>query len=150
MSRAATLAISLLSFLLFSSAVSAQQFGSAQEARAMLERAVAALKVDQAAALAAFDKGTDGFRNRDLYVFCNSLDGTSLAHANPAMLGGNLNELKDANGKAFGKEIMSSAREGQVSSVSYAFPRPGESQPVAKESYVTRIGDLVCGVGYYK
>lgn len=112
MSRAATLAISLLSFLLFSNAVSAQQFGSAQEARAMLERAVAALKVDQAAALAAFDKGTDGFRNRDLYVFCNSLDGTSLAHANPAMLGGNLNELKDANGKAFGKEIMSSAREG--------------------------------------
>jgi len=150
MSRAVTLAISLLSFLLFSGAVSAQQFGSAEEARAMLERAVAALNADRAAALAAFNKGKDGFRDRDLYVFCNSLDGTSLAHANPALRGGNLNELTDANGKAFGKEIMSSAREGQVSTVSYAFPRSGESQPVAKESYITRVGDLVCGVGYYK
>ncbi len=49
-----------------------------------------------------------------------------------------------------GKEIMSSAREGRITTVSYTFPRPGESQPVAKESYIIRIGDLVCGVGFYK
>jgi signal transduction histidine kinase len=150
MSRAATRTVSLLFVLLFSSGLSAQQFGSAQEARTMLERAVVAIRTDRAAALAAFNKGTNGFRDRDLYVFCNSLDGTSLAHANPAMLRGNLNELKDATGKPFGKEIMSSAKEGQITAVSYAFPRSGETQPVAKESYVTRIGDLVCGVGYYK
>jgi hypothetical protein len=30
------------------------------------------------------------------------------------------------------------------------FPRPGEAQPVAKESYVTKIGNLICGVGFYK
>lgn len=150
MSRAKTLAISLFCVLLFSNIALAQQYGSAQQARTMLERAVMALRKDRATALAAFNKGTDGFRERDLYVFCNSRDGTSLAHANPAMLGGNLNKLKDANGKAFGKEIMSGAKEGQITSVSYAFPRPGETQPVAKDSYITRIGDLVCGVGYYK
>jgi len=150
MSRATTLAISLLFMLLFSNGLSAQQYGTAQQARATLERAIVAVKADQSSALATFNKGADGFREGDLYVFCTSLDGTTLAHANPAMLGQNLNDLKDAAGKAFGKDIMSSAREGQITTVSYAFPRPGESQPVAKESYVTKIGSLVCGVGYYK
>lgn len=150
MSRAAILAISLLSTLLFSSGVSAQQYGTAQQARVMLERAVMAVRKNPSSALSAFNRGADGFRDRDLYVFCNSLDGTTLAHANPAMLGVDLNELKDATGDAFGREIMSSAKEGRISTVSYAFPRPGGNQPVAKESYVTRIGGLVCGVGYYK
>jgi hypothetical protein len=31
------------------------------------------------------------------------------------------------------------------------FRRPGpDPKPVPKESLVTRIGDLICGVGYYK
>ncbi|MGA0563982.1 cache domain-containing protein [Ancylobacter sp. VNQ12] len=150
MSRAVMLAISLFSMLLLSNGLSAQQYGTAQQARAMLEHAITAVKADRSDALAAFNKGADGFREGDLYVFCTGLDGTTLAHANPAMLGQNINDLKDSAGKAFGKEIMSSAREGQITTVSYTFPRPGESQPVAKESYITKIGGLVCGVGYYK
>jgi hypothetical protein len=34
--------------------------------------------------------------------------------------------------------------------VDYEFPKPGTTEPVAKESFVTRVGDLGCGVGYYK
>ena len=31
------------------------------------------------------------------------------------------------------------------------FPRPGtDKTPVPKVSFVTKVGDLVCGVGYYK
>lgn len=150
MFRAATLAMLLLSTLLFSNDLSAQQYGTAQQAKVMLERAVAAVKADRAAALAAFNKPTGEFRDRDLYVFCIAPDGAILTHATPAMLGVDLNKLKDSNGKEFGKEMMSSAKEGQVSSVSYSFPRPGESKPTAKESYITKVGDLICGVGYYK
>jgi hypothetical protein len=41
--------------------------------------------------------------------------------------------------------------EGEISEVSYMFPRPGaDKTPVAKVSLVTRVGDLGCGVGYYK
>jgi hypothetical protein len=30
------------------------------------------------------------------------------------------------------------------------FPKPGaDPKPVSKVSLVTRVGDLVCGVGYY-
>jgi hypothetical protein len=27
---------------------------------------------------------------------------------------------------------------------------PGDPKPVPKVSYVTRVGDIYCGVGYYK
>jgi hypothetical protein len=30
------------------------------------------------------------------------------------------------------------------------FPRPSETEPMAKTSYFTKVGDLVCGVGYFK
>jgi cytochrome c oxidase assembly factor CtaG len=49
--------------LTLSTAVFAQQgqTGTAQEARAMLDKAVAAVKADQAVALAMFNKGEGGF-----------------------------------------------------------------------------------------
>jgi hypothetical protein len=30
------------------------------------------------------------------------------------------------------------------------FPRPGETEPIAKVSYVTLVSDLGCGIGHYK
>jgi hypothetical protein len=44
--------------------IAAGESGNAEEAKAMLERAVAAVEADEAAALAAFTAGTDGFRDR--------------------------------------------------------------------------------------
>ena len=50
----------------------------------MLERAAAALKANEAAALNEFnDKHDRRFHDRDLYVFCNTLsDGKMTAHPN--------------------------------------------------------------------
>jgi hypothetical protein len=47
----------------------AADFGTAEEAKAMLERAVAAVKEDKAKALDMFNKGEGGFKDRDLYVW---------------------------------------------------------------------------------
>ena len=59
--------------------------------------------------------------------------------------------LKDATGKVFAQDLYDAAKEGQITEVSYMFPKPGtDSTPVAKVSLVTGIGDLGCGVGYYK
>ena len=56
--------------------VQAAQYGTAVEAKAMLERAVAAVKEDKAKALDMFNKGEGGFKDRDLYVCCaNASDG---------------------------------------------------------------------------
>jgi hypothetical protein len=58
------------------SSVSAAEFGTAEEAKAMLERAVAAVKEDKAKALDMFNNGEGGFKDRDLYVWCaNASDG---------------------------------------------------------------------------
>ena len=59
----------------------AADFGTAEEAKAMLERAVAAVKEDKAKALDMFNKGEGGFKDRDLYVWCaNTSDGIVTAH----------------------------------------------------------------------
>ena len=60
---------------------SATEFGTAAEAKAMLERAVAALKTSETAAITAFNRNDAQFRDRDLFVFCfNGSDGTLTAH----------------------------------------------------------------------
>ena len=41
------------------------------------------------------------------------------------------------------------ATEGKFTEVDYMFPRPGETEPIAKVSFITKVGDLGCG-GYYK
>jgi signal transduction histidine kinase len=126
----------------------AGEFGTAAEARAMLDRAVAALKADKAGALAQFTKGEGGFKDRDLYPFCGGPDGKFTAH--PKLVGQSLKELKDKAGKALGAEMYQVAQEGKVAEVGYMWPRPGSNDPVAKVSFVTKVGDQVCAVGYYK
>src|SRR4029077_4540288 len=95
-------------------------------------------------------KGEGGFKDRDLYAFCaNASDGIITAH--PALKGKNIREIKDKDGKALGEEMMKVATEGKVNEVSYMWPRPGaDTTPVQKVSYVTKAGDQLCGVGYYK
>jgi hypothetical protein len=48
----------------------AAHYGTPEEAKAMLDRAIAAVKADKTKALDLFNKGEGGFKNRDLYVFC--------------------------------------------------------------------------------
>jgi signal transduction histidine kinase len=139
----ATLAIAGLA----SAAFAAGQFGSADEAKAMLQNVVAGMKKDKAGTIARINKGE--FHDRDLYPFCmRSSDGITTAH--PTNVGTNILELKDKKGKAFGKEMFAVAEEGKLKTVTYMWPKPGQSEPSPKESYVTRVGDQVCGVGYYK
>ena len=64
----------------------AAQYGTAEEAKAMLEKAVAAVKENKAKALDMFNKGEGGFKDRDLYVYCaNASDGIFTAH--PTFMG---------------------------------------------------------------
>jgi hypothetical protein len=49
--------------------MSVSQFGTADDAKAMLERAVAALKENKTKALEMFNKGDGGFKDRDLRIF---------------------------------------------------------------------------------
>jgi signal transduction histidine kinase len=124
-------------------------YGTAEEARAMLEKAVVAVKADKAKALDMFNKGEGGFKDRDLYVFCaNAFDGINTAH--PTLKGAKLTDIKDVSGFALGEEIMRTATEEMISEITYMWPRPGSDTPVHKVTFVTKVGDQICGVGYYK
>jgi signal transduction histidine kinase len=136
---------------LSAAALGQAQYGTAEEAKAMLEKAVAAVKVDKAKALASFNAGTDGFKDRDLQPFCfNISDGKVVAATVASTLGNDLRTFKDKTGKAFGEELFKAAIEGKFTEVSYMFPRPGQTEPAQKTSFVTRVGDVGCGVGYFK
>jgi signal transduction histidine kinase len=127
----------------------AQKFGSPDEAKDMLEKVVAAMKANQADTLQKINKG--GFNKDDLYPFCGGPDGNYTAHGvNATLVGQNLKDLKDKSGKAIGQEFYKEAAAGKVSEVSYMWPRPGGTDPVQKVAYVTKVGDQICGVGYYK
>ena len=137
-------------------AQSLSPYGSAEEAKTMLMKVVAAVKADKSQALDLFNKGETGFLDRDLYPFCiDASNGTILAQGGPlsrTYLGQDMRQLKDATGKAYGMEIFEAVQklEGEITEVSYMFPKPiAGSPPVPKISYVTRIGGIGCGVGYY-
>jgi hypothetical protein len=144
--------------LAFSPTACAQQTGgTAAEAKAMLMKAVAAVKADKAKALDMFNKGEGGFLDRDLYAFCfTGSDAKAVADGNPnakQLIGVDARTLKDSTGKPFGAEQYAAYRkpEGELTEVSYMFPRPGaDKTPVQKVNFSTKVGDLVCGVGYYK
>ena len=92
---------------MFSPTAFAQQTGgTADEAKAMLMKAVAAVKADKAKALDMFNKGEGGFLDRDLYVFCTNLsDAKLVAIGNPnakQLLGTDGRTTKDSTGKVFG------------------------------------------------
>jgi|SRR5271155_287073 len=152
---AASAAVLVLSPTAF--AQQSNQYGTADEAKAMLLKAVAAMKADETKALDMFTKGEGGFRDRDLYVFCaEASTGKIVAIGNPnaqQLLGQDQRSLTDSTGKAFGVELYLAAQkpDGEITQVSYMFVRPGaDKTPVPKVSLVTRVSNLGCGVGYYK
>jgi cytochrome c len=151
--RIFTAALATSALLWSAGLVGAQSSGTAAEARAMLDNAVAALKANEATALASFnDKSNTKFHDRDLYVFCyNMTDGTFTAHTNSAMMGTDVRNVK-VKDDPLGQRIFDTINKsgGSIMTVNYNFPKPGTTEPVPKESFVTKVGNQGCGVGYYK
>jgi hypothetical protein len=158
MLRTSMIAAVSAAVLMFSPTAFAQQAGgTAAEAKAMLMKAVAAVKADKAKALDMFNKGEGGFLDRDLYVFCENVsDGITVAMGNPnekQLIGQDGRARKDSTGKAYGLELYAAGQkpEGQITEVNYMREKPGPNKtPVPKVSFVERAGDIFCGVGYYK
>ena len=140
----------LILVLSTTASVWAADFGTAEEAKAMLEKAVAAVKEDKAKALDMFNNGEGGFKDRDLYVWCaNASDGivTAQPYRNR---GKQLRDIKGKHGAPFGETIMQNATEGTIKETTYWWPRPGTDKPLEKTALYTKVGDQICSVGYYK
>jgi|AGTN01.2.fsa_nt_gi Signal transduction histidine kinase len=130
--------------------VSAQavDYGSKEEAKAMAERAAQFFTANgKDAAFAAINDGTDGFKDRDLYVFVYDDSGICVAHgANKALIGKNLLDFKDVDGKPLIREIVAVKTTGWVD---FKWQNPQTKAIEQKHAYVVRAGAYTFGVGAY-
>src|SRR5271169_278062 len=144
-------AIAILSLMGVGSA-SAQQFGTADEAKAMLDRAITALKSDEATALKEINNPNNKkFHDRDLYVSCfDTSDGKFTAFPSPGMIGMDVRTFTFDNDpigqRAY--DALQGIPEGTLASMDYKFSKEGK--PAMKQSIEARIGHQGCGVAYYK
>jgi signal transduction histidine kinase len=135
--------------LLVAGPASAQSVGTAAEAKAMLEKVVSDMKANKSGTID--DINSKKYNQKDLYPFCGAADGKFTAHgADKSLVGQSMKDRKDTAGTAYGEEFYKEAQSGKFSEVAYMIPKPGDTKPVAKSSYITKVDDQVCGVGYYK
>lgn len=122
------------------------------EATAMVKKAVDYLKQNgPEKAYAAFEDKTGQFVDRDLYIIVFSKNGRVLAHgANVKMVGKDMNEAQDVDGKYYVKERLALAAKGADFWQDYKFVNPVSRKIEPKQMYCQPLTDtIVCG-GVYK
>ncbi len=141
-------------FGLLSVNASAQEFGTRDEAKAMVDAAVEHVKkVGPDQAFKDFtNKENKAWQKKDLYVFAYNAEGVNVAHgANDKLVGKNLIELKDPNGKPLIQELRDTAKKGG-GWVEYDWPHPQTKKIESKVSYTRMMTnfDGFVGVGVYR
>jgi len=122
------------------------------EATAMVKKGVAFIKANgKDKGHAEISNKTGAFVDRDLYLVVYGLDGVVRAHgANEKMIGKNLIDLKDVDGKAFVKERVELGQSKGTFWQDYKFTNPVSKKIEPKSMYCERLDDaVVCG-GIYK
>ncbi len=140
--------------LLVAAAPSAQgqTKATAAEATAMVKKGVAFINANgKEKGTAEISNKTGQFIDRDLYLVVYALDGTVRAHgANDKMIGKNLIDLKDVDGKEFVKERVELAKTKGTFWQDYKFTDPTTKKIAPKSMYCEKLDDAaVCG-GIYK
>jgi cytochrome c len=83
--------------------------------------------------------------------FIYDLSSRCVAHgARPALIGKNLLDLKDQDGKYLIREMIRIARGSGSGWVNYKWPNPLNNKIEDKVSYVEKMGDYFVGVGVYR
>jgi signal transduction histidine kinase len=139
-------------FMFQSAASAATEKGTANEATALVKKAVDYMKANgKEKAFAEFNNPKGQFIDRDLYIFVFDLNGKTLAHGtNPKLLDKNLVDLKDADGKLFIKEFIDVANAKGKGWVDYKWPNPLTKAIEPKSTYIEKVGDVLVGCGIYK
>lgn len=154
MNKMLSMAAFCLSATVLSASVQAADRGSKEEAVAMVNKAAALIKSagKEKAFAEIADVNNKNFHDRDLYVYVYDLNGVALTHGNnPKMVGKNLLEIKDQEGKSMIKEMVVLAKSPAGKGwVDFKWPNPVTKVVEAKSGYVMRVDDMFVGSGIYK
>ncbi|MES2125953.1 MAG: cache domain-containing protein [Pseudomonadota bacterium] len=85
-----------------------------------------------------------------LYLAMRDLNGITIAHPTTALIGKNLLEVPDADGKLFRKQMQALAQGKGRGWVDYKFKNPSTGKVEAKRTFVLRAGDVALEAGIYK
>lgn len=128
--------------------------GTAADAVAMVDKAIAHIKkVGRDKAFADFNDRKGQFTDRDLYVVVYDLKGKVLAHgSNEKMIGKDLIDLRDTDGKYFVRERVEMMGKGANAKgwQDYKFMNPVSRAIEPKSMYLQRHEDYMVGCGIYK
>ena len=126
----------------------------AKQIVALVEKAAALIDSKGKSIFPEFRKTDSEWRTGDRYLFVNDLKGMVLLNpAFPELEGKDLSGRKDSNGKLFFLEFLKVVQSKGSGWVDYMFPKPGQSQPSQKWSYVKAVNvdgtPAFVGAGFY-
>jgi len=121
----------------------------------LVDKAAALIESKGKPSFSEFKKKGSEWLKGDNYIFIADMNAVTLMHpANPELETKSILDLKDANGKAFMREFVETAKTKGSGWVEYMWPKPGEKTPSRKASYVKRAklpeGEtVIVGAGIY-
>ena len=140
MKRLITILCAALFVLAVGHVAVAAEFGTPAQAEAMVKKAVAYIKAngkDKAFSEISNPKGQ--FIDRDLYVFVYDMNGKCVAHGfNQKMIGKDLVDMKDPDGKFYVKERIEIAKTKGKGWQDYKFTNPLTKKIENKTAYVEK------------
>jgi cytochrome c len=138
----------LASALLAAPVAFATDHATSDDAKALAIKAADYLKsVGPDKAFPEFDAKDGAWHDRDLYVTVQDSKGVMVAHGtNPGLIGRNVLELKDVDGKPFNRDIQTVKDVGWVS---FKWQNPLTKAVGTKTQYNVRVGNYIVGVGAY-
>jgi signal transduction histidine kinase len=149
--KSAILIGSILVAFLSMSANAKEQYATKKEAEAMVAKTVAALKSNRDKTLEEITAKDPKYVDRDLYAVVYDMSGKVLAHgANNKMVGKDLIELKDPDGKEFVKERVDLAKSKGKFWQEYKFTDPETKKVLPKEALCEKVNDAIVCAGVYK
>ncbi len=121
------------------------------DAVGLVEKAIATAKKDGESKLVERVNAKDSaFVTGDLYVVVRDLNGTILAHPmKSSLVGKNLNDVPDADGKLFRKDITDGAAKVGKGWVNYKSKNPVTNHVEAKKTYYQKSGSIIVEAGIY-
>lgn len=122
------------------------------EAEAMVRKGVAYMKANgRDKGLAEISNNKGAFVDRDLYLTVTNMQGVNVAHGvNPKMVGKNLIDMRDSDGKEYLRERIQLAQAKGAFWQDYKFTDPITHKIQPKQMYCERLDDLVVCGGVYR
>lgn len=142
----------LLALLLTSQLSLALAEDNPADAIAMVDKGLAYMQKNGKDALVQeINSKNPEFINGSIYLYLRGLDGVVIAHPiNPKLVGKNMLDLPDADGKYYRKDIIALAKSKGKGWVDYRYNNPVSKQIENKTTYILRNNDVILEAGIYK